>query len=133
MSHRKISAALSTHLQSLPSLPPVAWENAEFAPVDNVLHLAENYLPATKTNVGIEDASLNEYTGIYQITIRAEKGNYKLDAHQLIDAIESHFARGTELTFEALTVRVYDVVTAPAFIADGRFNIPVSVNWRAFA
>ena len=104
MSHRKISAALSTHLAAMPSLPSVSWENAPFEPVAGTVYLSENYLPAATTEVGIADDSSNQFTGVYQVSVHANSGDYKLEAQTLADSVTAHFARGTSLTYEGQSV-----------------------------
>ena len=133
MSHRKISAALSTHLSTMPSLPSVAWENAPFDPVAGTVYLSENYLPATTTEVGLADDSSNQFIGVYQISVHASAGAYKLEAQTLADSVVAHFSRGTLLTYDAQNVRI-EVSSIANAIQDGdRYMIPVSINWRSFA
>ena len=133
MSHRKISAALSTHLQSMPSLPSVAWENAPFDPVAGTVYISEHYLPANTSAVGVEDGSSDHFVGVYQLSIHANSGAYKLEAQTLADSIAAHFARGTSLTYEAQKVRIEVSSIASALQQGDRYMIPVSINWRSFA
>ena len=133
MSHRKISAALSTHLAAMPSLPSVSWENAPFEPVAGTVYLSENYLPATTTEVGIADDSSNQFIGVYQVSVHANSGDYKLEAQTLADNVTAHFARGTSLTYEGQSVRIEVSSIANALQEGDRYMIPVSINWRSFA
>lgn len=133
MSHRKISAALSTHLSTLPSLPPVAWENAPFKPVSGTLYLRENYIPASVSAIGIENSSSDDANGIYQVSVFAELDKYKLIAQTVVDSIASHFARGTALLYESQCVRIETVDVSAALIGGGWYNIPISINWRSIS
>ena len=133
MSHRKISAALSTHLSAMPSLPAVSWENAPFDPVAGTVYLSEHYLPADTTEVGLADDSSSQFIGVYQVSIHANSGAYKLEAQVLADSITAHFERGTELTYEAQKVRIEVSSIASALQQGDRYMIPVSINWRSFA
>ena len=133
MSHRKISAALSSHLKTMPSLPGVAWENAPFNPVSGALYIAENYLPADTVEVGLSDDSSNQFIGLYQISVNAISGMYKLEAQTIADSVISHFARGTSLTYEGQKVRIESSSISTGLQDGDRYMIPVSINWRSFA
>ena len=133
MSHRKISAALSTRLAAMPSLPSVAWENAPFTPVSGTVYLSESYLPATTTEVGIADYSSNQFIGVYQVSVYANSGDYKLEAQTLADSVAAHFSRGIALTYEGQKVRIEVSSIANALPEGDRYMIPVSINWRSFA
>ena len=133
MSHRKISAALSTHLAAMPTLPSVAWENAPFTPVSGTVYLKEYYLPATTTGIGVADDSSSQFIGVYQVSIHANSGDYKLEAQTLADNITAHFARGTMLDYEDQKVRIEVSSIANALQEGDRYMIPVSINWRSFA
>ena len=132
MSHRKISAALSTRLNSLPSAPPIAFENAKYTPVEGETWLRESYLPATSSTIGIEPGGSTDFIGVYQISIYTPLDDYKLESHQLIDSITSHFERGTVLTFDGQAVIIEQVNVAQGLASGSWWLMPVSVNWRAF-
>ena len=132
MSHRKISAALSSRLNSMPSAPPIAFENAKYTPVEGVTWLRESYLPANSATVGLEPGGSTDFIGVYQVSIYAPLDDYKFESHQLIDSITAHFTRGTMLVFEGQSVVVEQVNVAQGLASGGWWLMPVSVNWRAF-
>ena len=132
MSHRKISAALSSRLNSLPSAPPIAFENAKYTPVEGETWLRESYLPATSSTIGMEPGGSTDFTGVYQVSIYTPLDDYKLESHQLIDSITAHFARGTMLVFEGQAVVVEQVNVSQGLASGSWWLMPVSVNWRAF-
>ena len=132
MSHRKISAALSSRLNTLTDAPPIAFENVPFTPVDGTTWLRESYLPANSATVGLEPGGSTDFTGVYQISIYTPLDDYKLESHQLIDSITSHFERGTVLTFDGQAVVVEQVNVSQGLASGGWWLMPVSVNWRAF-
>ena len=132
MSHRKISAALSTRLNSLPSAPPIAFENAKYTPVEGTTWLRESYLPAASSTIGMEPGGSTDFTGVYQVSIYTPLDDYKLESHQLIDSITAHFARGTRLVFEGQAVVVEQVNVSQGLASGSWWLMPVSVNWRAF-
>lgn len=132
MSHTKISAALSSHLQTLPSSPPVAWENAGYTPVEGTSYIAEHYLPANQASVGVANSDSIDYPGVYQIDVRVPANKYKAQGNTLADALLSHFKRGTVMTYDGQSV-VVESVSRNQGMRDGAWwMIAVSVNWRAF-
>ena len=132
MSHRKISAALSSRLNTLTDAPPIAFENVPFTPVEGTTWLRESYLPATSSTVGMEPGGSTDFIGVYQVSIYAPLDDYKFESHQLIDSITAHFTRGTMLVFEGQSVVVEQVNVAQGLASGGWWLMPVSVNWRAF-
>jgi len=132
MSHRKISAALSSRLNTLTDAPPIAFENVPFTPVDGTTWLRESYLPANSATVGLEPSGSTDFVGVYQISIYIPLDDSKFGAHQLIDDITAHFARGTMLVFEGQAVVVEQVNVSQGLASGGWWLMPVSVNWRAF-
>ena len=132
MSHRKISAALSSRLNTLTDAPPIAFENVPFTPVDGTTWLRESYLPANSATVGLEPGGSTDFVGVYQISIYTPLDDSKFGAYELVDAITAHFARGTMLVFEGQAVVVEQVNVSQGLASGGWWLMPVSVNWRAF-
>jgi len=132
MSHRKISAALSSRLNTLTDAPPIAFENVPFTPVEGTTWLRESYLPATSSTVGMEPGGSTDFIGVYQVSIYAPLDDYKFESHQLIDSITAHFTRGTMLVFEGQAVVVEQVNVSQGLASGSWWLMPVSVNWRAF-
>ena len=132
MSHRKISAALSSRLNSLADAPPIAFENAKYTPVEGTTWLRESYLPAASSTIGMEPGGSTDFIGVYQISIYTPLDDYKLESYQLIDSITAHFARGTGLEFDGQAVIIEQVNVAQGLASGSWWLMPVSVNWRAF-
>jgi len=132
MSHRKISAALSSRLNTLTDAPPIAFENVPFTPVDSVTWLRESYLPANSATVGLEPGGSTDFVGVYQVSVYIPLDKSKFGAYKLVDAITAHFARGTGLEFDGQAVIIEQVNVAQGLASGSWWLIPVSVNWRAF-
>lgn len=133
MSHTKISNALSTHLQALPSAPPIAPENAGYAPAEGTAYLAEHYLPAETSGVGVAASDSLDYTGVYQIDVRTSLDEYKAEGNDLADSVLSHFKRGTVMTYDGQSVVVQSASRAQGRPSGSWWFIPVSITWRAFS
>lgn len=133
MSHVNISNALSKHLQSLPDSPPVAWENAGYTPSEGESFLAEHYMPAETSGVGVSTTDSLDHTGIYQIDVRTPLDGYKAEGNGLASAVSSHFKRGTVVTYDGQEVVVQSVSRSNGRPDGAWWFIPVSVTWRAFS
>ena len=121
MSHRKISAALSSRLKSLPNAPPIAVENVPYTPVDSTTWLRESYLPANSATVGLEPGGSTDFVGVYQISIYIPLDESKFGAYELVDTITAHFARGTGLDFDGQGVIIEQVNVAQG-LASGKIG-----------
>src|SRR6056297_706773 len=133
MSHTNISAALSTRLGTLPSSPPVAYENAGYTPAEGTAYIAEHYLPAETSVVGLADDDSNDFTGVYQIDVRTPLDAYKAGGNDIADAVLSHFKRGTVMTYSGQSVVVQTASRAQGRPSGSWWFIPVSIIWRAFS
>lgn len=131
MSQATISAALSARLATLVGYQ-VQWENAPFTPPAGV-YLAEAFLPATTLAVGISNASSDEYSGIYQVSVMAPKGATKGPPRVAADAVLALFPRGLQLTRTGITVTILRASMGPALMDGDRYTVPLSIEYRAFA
>lgn len=127
--YNDIAAALDGRLNTLGS-DPIAWENLDFTPTIGTLYLRPNISPATTDNVGMADASSDDHAGFYQVSVFAPSGTGKFAATTKADEIETHFKRGTELTFNGIIVRVTGVSRSSGARDGSWFTIPVTINYR---
>ena len=126
-----ISSALDGRLNTLASLPPVAWQNTGYAPVSGVLYLRPTLLPAQTRQSGLGDAGLDEHQGIYQIDIFAAVGGGRGVAEGQADLISDHFKRGTSLASGGISVRLRDVSRTTGIVEGDRFAISITINYMA--
>lgn len=131
MSQAIISAALSARLNTVAGYQ-VQWENSPFTPPSGV-YLAESFLPADTLAVGISNASSDEYSGIYQVSVMAPKGATKGPPRVAADAVLALFPRGLQLTRSGITVTILRASMGPALIDGDRYTVPLSIDYRAFA
>lgn len=128
-----ISAALDSRLNTMTSLPPVAWENKSYDPTLGTLYLRPTLIPADTIQATLGDSGTDQNSGIYQIDVFAEAGQGKNAAVVMADNIASHFKRGTDLTYNSRTVRIRSVSRQVAVNnADGWYQIPIEINYIAF-
>jgi len=130
---KDINTALSVRLAELQTagVPPIAWENAEYTPVEGSLYLRESFLPNIKDAVGVAHTSADDYEGLYQVSVMDGRGDRRFDAQEQARLISLHFPRGAEYTYNGVTVKITGTRLASAITEDGWYQIPVTISWRA--
>jgi len=128
MTTHTIYNALRAHLNDMPSLPPVAYENQPYTAVSGVLWLRENILPADTDPLTLADGDSMDYRGVYQVTVFAPADGGAATGKVMAETIALHFRRGTEVG----SGRVSRVSINPAVNDDGWYVIPVSINYQAY-
>jgi len=130
---KDINTALSVRLAELQTagVPPIAWENAEYTPVEGTLYLRESFLPNIKDAVGVAHTSADDYEGLYQVSVMDGRGDRRFDAQEQARLISLHFPRGAEYTYNGVTVKITGTRLASAITEDGWYQIPVTISWRA--
>lgn len=130
MSRKDISLALSSHLNTLASKPPIAWENAQFTPTTGVLYLKETTLTAYTMPIGIGFTDSTDIAGIYQIDVNAPLNGSKVPALDMVDKLQAHFPRGLKLTRNAVTVEIGAADISQPRIDGNLYVISISIKWR---
>ena len=130
---KDINTALSVRLAEIQTagVPPIAYENAEYTPVEGTLYLRESFLPNIKDAVGVAHTSADDYEGLYQVSVMDGRGDRRFDAQEQARLISLHFPRGAEYTYNGVTVKITGTRLASAITEDGWYQIPVTISWRA--
>ena len=130
---KDINTALSVRLAELQTagVPPIAYENAEYTPVEGTLYLRESFLPNIKDAVGVAHTSADDYEGLYQVSVMDGRGDRRFDAQEQARLISLHFPRGAEYTYNGVMVKITGTRLASAITEDGWYQIPVTISWRA--
>ena len=130
---KDINTALSVRLAEIQTagVPPVAYENAEYTPVEGTLYLRESFLPNIKDAVGVAHTSADDYEGLYQVSVMDGRGDRRFDAQEQARLISLHFPRGAEYTYNGVTVKITGTRLASAITEGGWYQIPVTISWRA--
>jgi hypothetical protein len=128
-----IRAALVTYLQTLASLPPVAWENVPYTPTIGTMFIRPVLLPAETFQAEIGTLGQNEHTGIYQISIFSPIGIGTLTAYTLRDALINHFKRGTTLVYSGVTTKILKCYCNSDIQETDWLHIPVNIRYSAKA
>lgn len=113
---------------SLPNIaftPPTASATAKW--------LRATFLPAPTSTLPVGSGS-DRYYGILQIDVFHGAGAGEYAPGRIASAVIDYFKRGTTMTKDGFTVRVYRRPSrGPMIVADGWAHIPVSINYEAFA
>ncbi len=108
---------------------PVSWENVDFTPPSGP-YLRGFLLPATTVAAGLGTSAHNMHTGVYQIDVIYPAGQGWGDCASMAEKVRKNYKRGSSLQSGAIIIE--NASTGPAMREDGRYKIPVSVNYRAW-
>lgn len=126
-----IGAALDGRMNTLSGGSAIAWQNTVFKPTKTALYLKPTNLPVSAIQTGLGASGIDQHTGIYQVDVYAIAGKGRNAAEVKADAVADHFKRGTDLTYNGITVRLGDTSRNTGIIVDDRFVISVSINYTA--
>ena len=124
-----IQAALDTRLNSISGGYDIAWPNIPYEPASGTSYLRPTYLPAETLQSSLGDDGKDFTVGIYQVDVFTTAGSGRT---AITDTIADHFKRGTNLTYNGITLRVQSVSLLPVTI-DGSWQIsPVSISFYTY-
>jgi len=124
-----IQAALMTRLSTLTDSPPVAWPNVEYSPTAGTEYLQVNFLPVGTDQASLGTSGKDLTNGILQIDVVTPAGSGRTTT---IDSIADHFARGTTVSYNGVSVRVRSVSQSPALFDGGWYRVPVTINFYTY-
>lgn len=128
-----IRAAFTARLLTLPSLPPVAWENVPYTPITGTTYLIPALLPGEPQQAEIGLNGANQHVGIYQVSVCAPVGGGVGASGALRDSIVDWFKRGTTMIANGVTVTVTKAYPGPALTDGGWIQTPITIRYRVFA
>lgn len=87
----------------------IGYENDTFEPIAGTVWIDQQDIPAQKMAAGLGTNDSDEYDGIYQVNVYFPKGDIdaKFEAMELADDIENHMKRGTSVTYNGESARVW--------------------------
>lgn len=136
MSMTSIKALLNQHLQTFaqaqsPAMS-VAWENRRFSPPEGEPYLRAFLLPASPRAAALGVSAKDFQRGTFQVDVMALPGEGWNSAYTYADALRAHFLRGTTLQDSYVDLTVEAAAVGPAIEDQGRFKLPVSINFYAY-
>ncbi|MCG8608957.1 MAG: DUF4128 domain-containing protein [Pseudomonadales bacterium] len=127
-----ISAALSGRLNTLTDLPPVAWMNRIYSPVDGTLFLKEFWMPGEVEQSDLGTSGRDFHQGIYQVNIFCPTNNAKNEGLVLADRIADHFARSTTLTYNDVNLRITKTKIVGGAPDGAWWIVPVEIHYETY-
>lgn len=120
------SPAIAIALPNVAFTPPTAGANVKW--------LRATFLPAPTTSLPTGSGS-DRYYGIMQIDVFHGQGAGELAPGRIASAVIDYFKRGTEVSKDGFTARVYRRPSRGPMIVDGGgwVQIPVTINFECFA
>jgi hypothetical protein len=131
---QEIRRLLEQRLASMPSVPPIAWENSDFAPPANGKWLRARVTFGTqegRTVLGTGDQLVQE-TGLFLVDCFTAEGIGPAAVDALATSVRARFPRGMTLSNTTVTVRIVSNsrdrgVQAPE--GETGYFVPVSAVW----
>lgn len=120
--------AIESRLATMPSAPPIAYENVGFDQ-NNETYYKVDFLPA-KGLTSIGSSSKYVINGIFQIMICVPKGTGSAIYTDELEKISARFEM-SEFTQGSTTITCSEVWRNSALPDDNYFKIPVSIRYRA--
>jgi len=105
----------------------VAWENVNFTPPQDEPYLRGFLLPATTVAAGLGTSAYNKHSGVYQVDVIYPAGQGWGGCSSMAEKVRKNFKRGSSLKSGAIIIE--SASTGPAMREDGRYKIPVSINY----
>jgi hypothetical protein len=74
----------------------------------------------------------NDHKGVFQITVKTQKGAGWGDGSEIAGAIVATFKRGTKVTQSTHMITIERSYIGPGFYDADKYCLPVSVDYRCF-
>jgi hypothetical protein len=131
MSLPQIRRALEKHLAALTPGVPTAWDNVSFSPpADGSVYQEARFVP--NDPITPMDTLTFIEQGFLQVALFYPQGKGPRDAENRVDALRTHFRRGTTLVEDGVSTIITRVPTVAAAVpADGQWRVPVTIYWQA--
>lgn len=124
-----IQAALDTRLASMTGGYDIAWPNVPYEPAVDSTYLRPTFLPSATEQAALGDSGKDLTAGIYQVDVFTAAGSGRTT---IPDTIADHFKRGTNLTYNGITLRVRSVSILSATIDGSWQQVPVSIDFYVY-
>lgn len=111
---------------------PVAWEGRDYTPPAGT-YLSARYLPNTNQEPFVGNTDPARHLGIFQVTVNVLPDGGIIAPSDIAGAIVDHFAKGTKLSANGVTVHVYEKPSVGSALQDPeRIRVPVSIRYQSF-
>ena len=104
---------------------PIAFENADFEPPEQGAWLSAHYLPVSNSSLMKDEFGLDEFAGIYQVSIYMPSGSGSGEAQRTADTIIQWFKHGRYVD----DVLILESTRNSGRSGSGWYIIDVSINF----
>ena len=129
--HGQLSSRLSTWANARTVKLIIAFEGQVSAPTVST-YLREWLMLASPRAAGIGTTAKNYVDGVYQVDVVTDLGGWGT-AYGIADEIATLFGRGTYLSATGLRITIKNTGVGPALRNEGKYILPVSINFYAHA
>jgi hypothetical protein len=132
MSLPQIRRALEKHLAALTPAVPTAWDNVTFSPpADGSVYQEVKFVPNEPNGEMMDTLTFIEQ-GLLQVSVFYPQGKGPRDSDNRVDALRSHFRRGTTLVEGGVSTIITRVPSVAAGLPmEGQWRVPVTIYWQA--
>lgn len=136
--YRDLHHALTDSLMTLNALSlgnlPIAFEGQDFNPEDKNqmtgdIFIDESYLYGDQQSLSKD--TLDEITGIYQLSVYQRSGKGIADVLDIVDAIINNYVHNAKFTSGEQVAVVINSSRSPARIADGWYIVDISISFKS--
>lgn len=126
--------AFMTRINGLSLGLPIAWPNVDFDPPADGKYIAVSFIPNGANRVAISTDTPHRRIGLVQLSVYWPKGAGAVAPMEKADEVAAAFPADLRLTADGARVRVTkDADLSGPLVEDHALQIPVTVNWEAFA
>lgn len=125
----KIKAALEGHLNAIPDLPNIAWENTPFNPTTGTPWLQPRFIPNNRTQRTMGTQFITRYDGLMMIHVHTPEGQGSSEAMSIAKTLVEAFEATTNITNDDITVHIRGAETRSGVHEAPWYYITVVVDW----
>jgi hypothetical protein len=127
--NNNIQNALTHQLSQVPSIPTIAYANADFEPEKGVDYVRPTLIPARSEMFSLEEG---KHSGIYQVDIYTELNKGTAPLLLLADSIRDKFISDRRLTSGSDVIFIQEISISPAQRVEGWWSCYVEINYICF-
>lgn len=111
--HSNMQAAARAYLQTMPSLPAVAWEGRPYTPVRGTPYISESFRPIASTVVGFGGGTTKAHRCTLNLVLHYPSGVGTKTISDMAGALLDHFDPGTKLSRDGDTAVILQAERTP--------------------
>lgn len=134
----KIMRALLDHMEEFATDLPISWPGVAFTPPSDsngpLPYLAITFIPNGAERRFIGSTDPHRFIGMLQVSVFWPKNKGEVAPRNVAGAVADHYPADMRLVNGSVTVRITNRPdVAPMLVEDARIQIPVSIEFEAYA